>query len=204
SSSSPSASIGPGGRPGSREDGRGNAAPLPPPTRSSPPGLGLHRLEVGLAEPGRGDRAPPAAVLLPLLPAHDRAAGTFPLAGRGRDALLDPEHRQLVPVRFRRLPDRIAAAGHLRRVARRQGSLPLGPRGAGTRTVHEFRGRRRPPDPFGGRGPRRGLVALRMEGALVYGRPFAMGWIDAAIALPTSLHRAFPPRSYVRAVPSRK
>src|SRR5207249_2420827 len=201
------------------------------------PGLGLHRLEVGLAEPGRGDRAPPAAVLLPLLPARDRAPGTFPLAGRGRDALLDPEHRQLVPVRFRRLPDRITAAGHLRRVARRESDLhaprdslasllsdlaasirmggdrevaardvrgPLGPRGAGTRTVHEFRSRRRPPDPFGGRGPRRGLVALRMEGALVYGRPFAMGWIDAAIALPTSLHRAFPPRSYVRAFPSRK
>src|SRR5207249_11550102 len=81
---------------------------------------------------------------------------------------------------------------------------PLGPTSSGTRTVHGVRCRQRAADPFGGRGPRRGIVALRMDGALVYGRPFAMGWIDAAIALPTSLHRAFPPRSYVRAFPSRK
>src|SRR5207249_11960541 len=97
-----------------------------------------------------------------------------------------------------------ARMGGDREAAARDVRGPLGPRGAGTRTVHEFRGRRRPSDPFGGRGARCGLVALRMEGALVYGRPFAMGWIDAAIALPTSLHRAFPPRSYVRAFPSRK
>src|SRR5437773_10947425 len=67
-----------------------------------------------------------------------------------------------------------------REVAARDVSGPPGPRGAGTRTVHEFRGRRRPPDAFSGSGHRGDEVALLMEGALVYGRPFAMGWIVAA------------------------
>src|SRR5207247_9362742 len=109
-----------GGRAGCGEHRRRNAAPVPPATWSSSPGLGLHRLEMGLAEPGRGDRAPSSAVLLPLLPPRHRTAGALPLAGRGRDALLLPEHRQLVPVRFRLLLDRIATAGLLRRVSLRQ------------------------------------------------------------------------------------
>src|SRR5438093_9792353 len=47
-----------------------------------------------------------------------------------------------------------------RAVAARNVRGPLGSWGAGTRTGHEFRSRRSPPDAFGGRGARPGAVAL--------------------------------------------
>src|SRR5437660_8793558 len=82
-------------------------------------------MEVGLAQSRRGHRAPPAAVLLPVLPLRHCAAEVLPVAGRGCDALLDAEHRQLVPVRFRRIPDRAPASGHLRCLAARQGPVSV-------------------------------------------------------------------------------
>src|SRR5207245_5788523 len=114
---SPSEFIGLGGPPGSRDDGnrcraQGAAAPG---TRA--PRVGLDRVAVGVAQPCRRDRAAPPAVLLPVLPTSHRAGELLPASSGGRHAVFDPEHRQLVPVRFRCVPYRTAAPGHSRRVA---------------------------------------------------------------------------------------
>src|SRR6266545_1425095 len=76
--------------------------------------LGLDRLALGLAQSSGRDRAAPPTVLLPLLPAPDRPRQLFPPPGGWRDALLDAEHRQLVPLGLRRVSHRAAAPGHLR------------------------------------------------------------------------------------------
>src|SRR5256885_9790711 len=79
-------------------------------------------MAMGLAKPGRGDRPPLATVLLPLLPPSDRTAVLRP-SSRGCNAVFDPEHRELVSVGFRGVPDRAAAPGHLCRVPPRQTSV---------------------------------------------------------------------------------
>src|SRR3989442_11813036 len=99
-------------------------------------------MAVDLAEPRRCDRPAASALLLPLLSPPDLVARVLPAAGGRRDDLLDAEHRELVPLGLRGLPDRTASPGHLRGVPSRQGPVSVrrrvlehhpgtaGPRGA--------------------------------------------------------------------------
>src|SRR5207245_1500716 len=97
SSCSSSESTGPGGWPGSADHGRRSQLGGATAERPRARGVGPYRMAVDLAEPGRGDRPAPAAVLLPLLLAPDLRPFVLPSAGgRGHD-LLHAEHRKLVP-----------------------------------------------------------------------------------------------------------
>src|SRR5437867_1594619 len=104
--------------------------------------MGLDRMAMDLAEPRRGDRPAVAAILLSLFPPPDLVARLLPAPGGRRDDLLDAEHRELVPLGLRGLPDRTASPGYLRGVPSRQGPVSVrrrvlehhpgtaGPRGA--------------------------------------------------------------------------
>src|SRR2546426_1878152 len=135
-------STGPGGWLGSADDGgRRNLASA---TAKGPRArrVGLNRMAVDLEEPRRGNRPVASALFLPLLPPPDLVARVLATPGGGRHDLLDPEHRKLVPLCLRRVPNRTASPGHLRGVPARQGPVPVrrrvlehhpgaaGPRGA--------------------------------------------------------------------------
>src|SRR5256712_292408 len=179
-------STGPGGWPGSADDGGRSQLGGTAAERTGARRMGLDGRAVDLAEPRRGDRPAAAAFLLPVFPPPDLVARVFPAPGGRRDDLLDAEHRELVPLGLRGLPDRTASPGHLRGVPPRQGPVSVrrrvlehhpglarsrGPRRAWAGTGHQrqSRGGRGLAHPIDGGGPRPRLVAVSVARTL---RPF--------------------------------
>src|SRR2546427_12755801 len=88
-------STGPGGWPGSADDGGRSQLGGATAERTGARRMGLDRMAVDLAEPRRGDRPAAAAFLLPVFPPPDLVARFFSAPGAQRDDLLDSDHQLL-------------------------------------------------------------------------------------------------------------